>query len=329
MDLSIIVPAYNSEKYLHRCLDSLVRQSGELNYEIVIVDDGSVDRTGEICRKYKNNYRNIKVIHKKNGGLSSARNAGLAIAEGEFVGFVDSDDWVGNDMYCYLLKLAKDLQADIVSGKYYSTNKEIEVMQENEQIKCFYGNDKVLEYLRIGLREAIAEFTVCNKIYRRNLFENIRFPEGQIYEDMVTNFSLLIQARKWVLTNRTIYYYFENEGGITTSPFSSLDYNSLEKVGSDFLKEAYRTGEKAVIEMAKVQNIKLKLSGLRKIILYGIDSGIENPKAIVRAYEKEIRMNLKTLLLSPLKPIKKVQTVVLAVNAGLVVTIFRKIKWGR
>ena len=129
--VSIIVPVYKVEKYLRKCIDSIINQTLK-DIEIILVDDGSPDNCGKICDEYAAKDTRIKVIHKENGGLSSARNAGMEVAEGEYIGFVDSDDWIESDMYMTLWQKAKDINADLVNSDYFRNNDRIKTnIQKN------------------------------------------------------------------------------------------------------------------------------------------------------------------------------------------------------
>ena len=146
MQLSIIVPVYNVENTLSRCLDSILRQTFK-DYELLLIDDGSTDKSGLICDEYADKDKRIRVFHKINGGASSARNVGLDNAQGKYIGFVDSDDWVVADMYEYLIARLESTKSDVVRAKRIETNGNIYFVQGKITEKVFEGEDILLVYM--------------------------------------------------------------------------------------------------------------------------------------------------------------------------------------
>ena len=197
--LSIIVPVYNVEKYLERCLETLVNQTIK-EYEIIIVVDGSTDNSIEIVKKYKEKYSNlIKYVETENRGLSAARNHGIDLAKGEYIGFVDSDDYISTNMYEKLYKCAKDNNYDVVVCSYCKVTDENE-----EEIKLGINKDSTLEEIIINSRPY-----AWNKIYKKDSFEkyNLKFPEGLIFEDVCTVYPLLMQSKKIGYVSEKMYFY--------------------------------------------------------------------------------------------------------------------------
>jgi len=214
--ISIIVPIYNTEKFLSKCLDSIVGQTYQ-NLEIILVNDGSTDSCGDICDEYAACDNRIQVIHKLNGGVSSARNAGLAVATGEWLGWVDSDDWIEPDMYAYLLTHAKDSDADIAVcsrfERYYNRCvfrgwEREEVLNTTQAMELLLKNDIMQNYL-------------CDKIWRHDLFNGVSFPEGHTFEDIAVMHRLFAAAERIVCLPRAMYNYFQRAGSI-------VDDQSLE-----------------------------------------------------------------------------------------------------
>lgn len=201
--ISIIVPVYKVEKYLHTCVDSILKQTYE-NLEIILVDDGSPDNCGSLCDSYAAQDPRIRVIHKPNGGLSDARNAGLEIATGEYVGFIDSDDYIAPDMYRVLYDAITKHHADVAvcssQNVCESETKIFPVSQGN--VRVYTGNESSYA-LFTG---AITHFA-WNKLYKRSLFSSIRFPLGKIYEDLFTTYRVLRTCHTVVHTNTALYFY--------------------------------------------------------------------------------------------------------------------------
>lgn len=201
MNLSIIVPIYNVEKYLDKCIQSLINQKLDFTYEIVLVNDGSTDNSEKIIKKYLNK-SNIIYINKKNGGLSDARNIGIENAKGEYIGFVDSDDYISDDMYNKMLIEAKEREADIVICGISRVN------ENGKEIRSYIPNNNSFEEI---LKNAYA----WNKIYKKELFEEILYPIGRHYEDIFTIPKLYLKAKKIFIVKEKLYYYLEREGAIT------------------------------------------------------------------------------------------------------------------
>ena len=213
-EISIIIPVYNVEKYLENCIQSILNQTFK-NFELILVDDGSTDKSGEICDKYEKIDSRIKVIHKNNGGLSSARNAGLDIASGKYIGFVDSDDSIHSRMYEILYDLIKKHKVDISCCNYkytYSTcneyNSDIEStdfieMNNIQAINNLYDKE-------IGVSLVVA----WNKLYSKHLFDDIRYEVGRIHEDEFIAHRILYKCKKIAYTNNELYYYLQREGSI-------------------------------------------------------------------------------------------------------------------
>jgi glycosyltransferase involved in cell wall biosynthesis len=212
--LSIIVPVYNVKPYLSRCLDSIIHQTYK-NLEIILVDDGSTDGSDQICDDYAQKDKRIVVIHKSNGGLSSARNAGLDIARGDLIGFVDSDDWIAPDTYTSVFECYTKTGADIIAFGYYeATDTTLKKMPENG----FMDNTRVLTNIEAAnyliKNENIRDY-VWNKIFTKSVFADHRFLPGKYFEDTHIMYSLFLSANKVaVLGNHYKYFYFQRPDSI-------------------------------------------------------------------------------------------------------------------
>lgn len=234
--VSIIIPVYKVEKYLKRCIESVINQSYK-NIEIILVNDGSPDKCGEICDSYARIDSKIKVIHKKNGGLSSARNAGLDIASGEYIMFVDSDDWIEEDS---LEKLDKymDMSYDIINFKFsFIKEGSKNIIELQSDSKESYECDLISYIDKLFMGEL--SFFIWNKLYKKDLFNEVRFPEGRNYEDLATIYKLYFNAKNIIVTDYTLYnYWLGNSNSITS--------NSTIKNMTDYLlstKEIYEVNK--------------------------------------------------------------------------------------
>ena len=218
--ISVVVPVYNVEEYLNRCIDSIINQTYK-NIEIILVDDGSKDKSGDICDEYAKKDRRVKVFHKKNGGLSDARNYGIKKATGYYISFVDSDDWLEKDIYEKCMNINKDYDADIINfaiqmnhsdGKYYN--------QSIKEEKVLYDNDGLI-YLN-SFRNL--DISACNKIFKISLFSDIIFPFGKLCEDCYIMFKLFHKAKTVLVVPFIGYHYFKRKGGLTLNNNINLDY---------------------------------------------------------------------------------------------------------
>ena len=225
--ISIIVPVYRVEEYLPRCLDSLINQTYK-NLEIILVDDGSTDNCPAICDSYALKDNRIKVIHKKNGGLSSARNAGLDIATGEWVAFLDSDDWVEPEMYEILYSLANNYNADISSCKSRNCYPAEYVQTlENFSVDIIeFDTDSIIKDM---LNQTHIRFEVWNKLWRKSLIGDVRFKVGQVAEDVYFDRVLFLRTNKIVHTNQILHNYVVDRPGATNSSFKEARLGIFEE----------------------------------------------------------------------------------------------------
>ena len=216
--LSIIVPIYNVEQYLDRCIQSILNQTYQ-NLEIILVDDGATDCSGAIADSYAAKDKRIKVFHKENGGLSDARNYGLEHVTGDYILFIDSDDFIVNIMCERLITVASSNNADIVSCNYYiyrgDDDISIHTMSVQDDKRTFTGMDMLRYYLL--KTEPFDLNVVWNKIFKLDLFngvEPVRFPKGRVQEDNFTIFRLFLNANSIVTVNEPLYYYVQRAGSI-------------------------------------------------------------------------------------------------------------------
>ncbi|MGN0978396.1 MAG: glycosyltransferase family 2 protein [Faecousia sp.] len=221
--LSVIVPVYNVETYLPRCVDSILQQSYE-NLEVLLVDDGSRDASGRICDEYAAGDPRIKVIHKENGGLSSARNAGLDAAAGEYLTFVDSDDWIEPDAYDSMIALLEESGAALVCGGRYDVDGKT---GEKTVGLCPKKTEKISgEEMagRLFLWDG-CDSSACDKLYRSGLFAFFRYPEGKVCEDVCVTYRILLEAETVVLWDRPFYNYYHRPDSITTAGLSEKSFH--------------------------------------------------------------------------------------------------------
>lgn len=212
--VSVIVPIYKVEPYLAECVDSLCRQTYQ-NLEIILVDDGSPDRCGQMCDDFAAGDNRITVIHKKNGGLSDARNTGMAHASGDYLCFVDSDDYLALNAISVLLETALEHDADIVCGIHQSFYDGETVAVEDHEPQV-----EILDSLTAIKRSVRKDWGAWGKLYKRSVHESILFPVGKIHEDEAIMLQLLQKCRRVVFLDSKLYFYRTRENSITSTPYS-------------------------------------------------------------------------------------------------------------
>lgn len=229
--ISVIVPVYLVERYLPECIESIMNQTYQ-NLEIILIDDGSTDNCGKICDEYARRDKRIRVLHTINGGLSAARNFGIAKAKGEYLGFVDGDDWIDTNMYALLVSIAEENQADVVSCGFYNdyVKKIVIAPLIDKRFDNSFDASKALLYGDISN-------TVWNKIFRRSCFSSIRFPEGHVFEDIAIQYKILAMTTCAVSISKPLYHHRMKREGAITQTFSMdnlIDFWLAHKSRYDF-----------------------------------------------------------------------------------------------
>jgi glycosyltransferase involved in cell wall biosynthesis len=226
--ISVIIPIYKVEEYLLKCVESIIHQTYR-NLEIILVDDGSPDRCGEMCDEYATKDSRIKVIHKQNGGLSDARNVAIDVAKGEYITFVDSDDYVSVDYISTLYGLIDKyrVQLSVACFTPFYDGEIPEPINNHYEENCYSANDAVEQMF---YQE---KFDTCAwaKMYHRTLFQSgIRYPKGFLYEDLPTTYRLMFECDKVAFCNQSIYFYRLRKDSIEGSQFSSKKMDSALKI---------------------------------------------------------------------------------------------------
>lgn len=301
--ISVIVPVYKVEKYLDRCLKTIVSQTYS-NLEIILVDDGSPDKSGELCDYWANEDKRIKVIHKKNGGLSSARNAGIEVATGEYLFFVDSDDWISKDAISSLVTIATETGADIVSGSYQIASDFVDKLVDKHNYAEMNREMALEYYLQVGMAKKISDYPAWGKLYKSILFESERFPVGQLYEDVATVYKLIKKSKKYVKSEKIIYFYFKNATSITHNKFKESDLDAI-KIGKDLVMES-ETENECLKRLAKQKEIRGYFSCVCKMYTYGVDETVEQPDEIERMCIQTLKNNYYFLMKSRMPLSRKI-----------------------
>jgi glycosyltransferase involved in cell wall biosynthesis len=241
--ISIIVPIYNVENYLHKCINSILKQKF-IDFELILINDGSTDRSGEICDQYTSQDNRVRVLHKRNGGLSDARNSGIEMAKGKYIGFVDGDDWIEPNMYHVLYNLCIDEKAEISTCQIKMWDKEneskarkytnsIDVLDSKTAIKSLYSGK-------------LTGFSACNKLYKIELFNDLKFPKGRIYEDAAIMYLIFDIANKIVKIDKPFYNYIYRQASITKRSFSEKRFDVVKNY-----QETYAYMKKKYPEMCE------------------------------------------------------------------------------
>lgn len=236
--ISIIVPCYNIAPYLQRCVDSILNQTYS-NFELILVDDGSTDKTGELCDELEQLDERIKVVHKQNGGLSDARNAGIDIADGDFLAFVDGDDYLEINAYELMIAEMQDAEVSLVSAGMITEDINGNINKLMNETKAKLSREEAFANL-LGNNRTIGQSS-CNKLFRKQLFEQLRYKKGIIYEDMQLLPQILDICEKVVLLNVPVYHYVKRSGSITENKFSRWKYEGrkIADEAIDICKQKY------------------------------------------------------------------------------------------
>ena len=230
--ISVIVPIYNVEDYLRQCLDSILEQTLS-HFEVVLVNDGSPDSSGDICREYVEKDSRFHYFEKENGGLSDARNYGIERARGEYLTFIDSDDYIDPLHLEYLYKTLMNNDADISVSNYMNYHTSIDTFYLHtfgDYYETNYSSEELLDNLAILERNDLSFSTIWGKLYKRSVFSFLRFPKGVIGEDVALIYKIYTQVQKIVYFHKDTYIYRENESGITKSKIYPLVTAQLNHV---------------------------------------------------------------------------------------------------
>jgi len=302
--ISIVLPIYNVEKYLIDCIESVINQSYR-NIEIILVDDGSSDRSGAICDEYKDKDSRIKVIHKENGGLSDARNSGLKISTGEYITFIDSDDCIGLNYIDILVKMIEKYDAEIAICNYNHVEESFsfnhEKSTDNTSMIYEYNNIECIKNMYLANKQGL-EFLAWGKLYSKKLFtENgIIYPKGKIHEDTFTTYKVIYNAKKIVFNDTKLYFYRKRNGSIMNSQFSIKFLNKLEAI-EETCEFFENKSEIDLLQLAFNDYMKIAMKLYHKLEISYIEKDkknlkkqlIKKTKTIYAYYIKKIKYPMK------------------------------------
>lgn len=296
--VSVIVPIYKVEPYLHRCVDSILSQT-YINLEIILVDDGSPDNCGKICDEYAQKDNRVKVIHKKNGGLSDARNVAIDEATGEYITFVDSDDYIDICYvdYLYLIALQNQCQVAIVQPCSFYENTKPNKKQHIERIDVL----SPLEAIKAMFYQKRIETSAWGKLYHRTLFETgIRYPKGLLFEDNPVTFRLLYHSNQVVVSNNQFYFYLIRSNSIERSSFDKTKIQSAVAILK--LMHNYPEITNLVVPAFKCKIVSLTFHFILKMPIDDIATQmlykliVENRKAVLFNHNARFKARLACLV---------------------------------
>ncbi len=286
--VSVVIPVYNVEKYLDKCLETITAQTYR-NYELILVDDGSKDSSGSICDRYKQEHPETIVIHQKNMGLSGARNSGVKVSSGKYITFIDSDDFVANNYIEFLMNLIKEFDADVSvcqDRKVWDDSIfSIKNVVSSSEHKCYTAEEALIEmcYTRAFRGYAVA------KLYKRELVEQYPYPLGMLYEDIATTHKIIGSAQKIACGSEKMYFYRQGNTSIMRSKFTDKQWDGMRacELQLDYIRNKYPKAEKAAIYKcaARINNYMFML----------LEPTVEN-KHIYKALRGELNKYSKTVL---------------------------------
>lgn len=325
--ITIIIPIYNTEKYLKRCIESTLQQT-YANLEIILVNDGSTDNSDNICKQYAKVDKRIKYYYKKNGGLSDARNFGLSKANGEYIGFIDSDDWIAPDMYEYLYSLIKKNQVEVASIKMMVTDREKMIKKTPEHITVHQGNSEILDQIISS-----ENFSFCNKLISKSILKakiNV-FEVGKCNEDIIASCNIYRKEDAMVVSNQVKYFYYSSASHTSISnPVNGLRKSDLDLLyATDYLLDKTReTQNENLIKLAKIKKARSYFSLLLKIAMYGFyDKNLEdNRQKIIDYLVTNLKKNLILLLKSNIDFKRKIACLCLASSFTMSRLFFKVLK---
>lgn len=291
MEISVILPMYNVEKYIDRCVQSIIKQTFK-DFELIIIDDGSTDKCGEICDEYAKKDSRIKVYHRKNCGAAAERNFGISVAAGEYICLLDSDDFIFEDYLEQLYNAAKEKKTKIAICNFVNFND-----GEEEPSKESCGNKGFCPYVKTGaIEEYISDndnyekyVVVWTKIYHRSVFENIRFPEDKTYDDSYVYYYFLDKENDIAFVDDVLYARRQNPNSITHQAYSPKWWEMVE-CKMEQAEYFYLNNKQRVVEITydlMMYYFWFCLNGMHR-------AGINDEKSI-RLYQNKLRKTVKLL----------------------------------
>ena len=291
-EISVIVPVYKVEPYLDRCVQSILRQTFRA-FELILVDDGSPDGCPAMCDAWAKQDRRIRVLHKENGGLSSARNAGLAVATGRYISFVDSDDWIEPQMLEYLWNLLQaHPEAQIAQCEAIISKDQTPAQAQPQEEIAVFDQTGMLDYF-FRIHGEASNTAVWNKLYARDILQGFSFVPT-LNEDVEASYEFFQRASHMVVSNQKLYHYFVNNTGITRSKFSKKDLDYLAVW--DRIVERTRVEHPEYLHYAVISRKRANFTMLCKMLSRGFSRDDQEMAAVHRSLKAQVRKDFRLLM---------------------------------
>lgn len=286
--ISLIIPVYNVEKYFAKCMESVFAQTYS-NFEIILVDDGSTDNSGKMCDTYAEQDVRVRVFHKTNGGLSDARNFGVARCNGDLVAFIDSDDFVTNDYLSYLYELMAKYNADVSIAEKISVSDGVEAQECLSKVSANYV-EKCLS-TEEALQVACVRVNAYHRLYKKHLVQKHPYPVGKIYEDLATTYKIIADCNSVAISTKTVYFYVQRAGSICHSQFSDKHLQTLDAATAQltFMKKNFPNA----VPAAEKKCVSLVVDLLSNTSLF---SDKKNAKNNFRKLRDYLKLHVKYVL---------------------------------
>lgn len=310
--ISVIIPVYGVEKYLDRCVESVVNQTYK-NLEIILVDDGSPDNCPQMCDDWALRDARIHTVHRENGGQSCARNTGLSVATGDYVTFIDSDDWIVGDTYEYCVSLLNKFKGvDVVEFglTHVYPNKQFSV-DGKEALDVYEGKNILEYYMESSTRNG--SYSVCRCLFEAPTAKRYRFREGRIHEDIDYKYKVLRDCKKMIVSNQIKYCYWQEGNSTSTGALKKKDFQ-LYEAGEELYNLTKDEAYGKIAYYGKVKKARTAFSLLCKMVIWGIGNNELSEKEIYPPLVKELRKNLPLLLSAPIGLKRKMVMLSLSIN---------------
>lgn len=297
-EISVIVPVYNTEKYLDRCIRSIINQTFS-DFELILVDDGSKDNSGFICDEWEKKDSRIKVIHQKNAGAGAARNAGLRVAKGEYIGFVDSDDWIEPQMYEVMYNAIEKYSADVGMCNISSRTKfSMHESYDNRKFPFELKNQEEMLSIFFRVHGEKGILSVCQRLIHKSVLKDFMFVEGTISEDVSAAYYFITHSQRTIVTNFSFYNYYNNKKGVTKGPATMKDIEYIEAFKRIFWDVKKRIPK--FERYAYINYIRANYTILSKMDLFGYDSNDQTLRVKRKELKQIVRKNFWALFNWPM-----------------------------
>lgn len=322
--ISVIIPVYGVERYLDRCVTSVINQT-YTNLEIILVDDGSPDNCPRICDEWALRDARIRTVHRENGGLSCARNTGLSVATGDYITFIDSDDWIVDDTYEYCISLFDNNKgADIIQFDLTHVYPNIQPsIKREEHIEIVEGKEILDYYLKTSTQDG--SYSVCRCLFKSSIAKKFRFREGKIHEDIDYKYKVLRDSQKMLVSNQIKYFYWQEGNSTSTGTLKKRDFQ-LYEAAEELYKMTQKETYGKIAYYGRVKKARTAFSLLCKMAIWGVADEKLQESEIAQKLVTELRHNLLILLIAPLGVKRKLVMLSLVVSYKMTKTMISLVR---